>query len=71
MASSSARGGAAAARCYQRGKQVVFRSNSDSVLPTEHVRGQASEEAGQATANLQQKATEKGGQALRLEAVSM
>jgi hypothetical protein len=69
MASAPARGGAAAARCYQR-KQVVFRCNSDSVLPIEHLRGQVSEDAGQATANLQQKATEKGGPALRLEEVS-
>jgi hypothetical protein len=64
------RGVAAAARCYQREKQVVFRLNSDSVSLIEHARGQGSEDAGQATANLQQKATEKGGQALRLEAVS-
>jgi len=44
--------------------------NFDSVSLIEHARGQGSEDAGQATANLQQKATEKGGQALRLEAVS-
>ena len=70
MASASARGRAAAARCYQREKKAVFRLNFDSVSLIEHARGQGSEDAGQATANLQQKATEKGGQALRLEAVS-